>query len=411
MIFVDGVAGISRIFVNMALVKKIIKNSGKRSGFLLFGLIFAFAVFAFLSIHTMKSISKSDETLKEKGERIARLIIASNAESLMDYNIAALKGSIQSFIKETDVKAIVIIDGTGKILVNESRKTRSTSEETVTIPIRRGDMKIGTLKLTVTNSSRWVKTNRTVDLVASSSVDHLWDYNVSALKSNASSFFKDADIKKLYIREESGIELVRLEKESAGSEELEIKKELYKDKRFIGTLVMTFCDCTYVQSDSRRKQAMMIYILLTGVLGLGIAIVVFWGSSRPAETYDENGSAGIDSQGGAAWAISDSTEKKMERAIEYIKENFVDSISREGLASHLELNPDNLGRYFKLYTGEKINDYINRLRIEAAAKLLTATEDSIVEIAYAVGFENISTFNRAFQKIHNQTPTDYRKIK
>jgi serine/threonine protein kinase/AraC-like DNA-binding protein len=110
------------------------------------------------------------------------------------------------------------------------------------------------------------------------------------------------------------------------------------------------------------------------------------------------------------WIITPCVEKKMKEAISYLKENYRFTISREGLANMLNINSDNLGRYFKMFTGEKIGDFINRLRIQEAAKKLKKTEENVIHIAFSVGFENISTFNKAFVKFMKTTPTDYRKF-
>jgi len=110
------------------------------------------------------------------------------------------------------------------------------------------------------------------------------------------------------------------------------------------------------------------------------------------------------------WIITPVIEKKMAAAVSYIKENYRFDISREGLANMLEINSDNLGRYFRLYTGEKFGDYINRLRVEEAAKKLRETNESVINIAFSVGFENISTFNKVFIKCIKTTPTNYRNL-
>lgn len=114
---------------------------------------------------------------------------------------------------------------------------------------------------------------------------------------------------------------------------------------------------------------------------------------------------------GSRDVISLATEQKVQKAIEYIKKNYTADISREGLAASLDINPDHLGKAFKSITGEKIGDYINRLRIEDAAKRLVETKGKIIDIAYAVGFESLSTFNRAFAKILGISPQEYRKTR
>ncbi|MBC55234.1 MAG: hypothetical protein CMQ34_15510 [Gammaproteobacteria bacterium] len=53
-------------------------------------------------------------------------------------------------------------------------------------------------------------------------------------------------------------------------------------------------------------------------------------------------------------------------------------------------------------------DFINRARVEAAKALLTNTVDSVLDIAYATGFNWRSSFYKAFRHYTNQTPSQYR---
>lgn len=107
--------------------------------------------------------------------------------------------------------------------------------------------------------------------------------------------------------------------------------------------------------------------------------------------------------------ITLSTEKKLRKAVKYIENNYSAAISRSKLAKRLDINADNLGRFFKLYTGCKINEFTNRLRMEEAARRLKETDEKIVDIAFSVGFESLTTFNRVFSSILKTTPTKYRK--
>ena len=107
--------------------------------------------------------------------------------------------------------------------------------------------------------------------------------------------------------------------------------------------------------------------------------------------------------------LSATNSEKVHHAVEYIHSNFAFDISREGLAAMIDLHPDTFSRLFKTYTGKSLPDYINELRINMAKELLTSTSESIVTIAFKTGFESLSTFNRAFHKICNTTPTAYRK--
>jgi len=107
--------------------------------------------------------------------------------------------------------------------------------------------------------------------------------------------------------------------------------------------------------------------------------------------------------------LTASAVEKIEKAVAYIRENFTSDISRDGLASHLDISPNYFGKLFAEYTGKKMNDYIIDLRIEEAVKLLRDTDRQVIDIAFAVGFNNLRTFNRVFSKNLSITPQEYRK--
>lgn len=106
--------------------------------------------------------------------------------------------------------------------------------------------------------------------------------------------------------------------------------------------------------------------------------------------------------------VSDLSEEKVKIIIEFINDNYDTDISREGLASAVDINPDHLSRVFNRYTGKKINEYINAIRIEEAKKKLENSSYNITEIAISVGFENLRTFNRHFLSTTGVSPTEYR---
>lgn len=108
-------------------------------------------------------------------------------------------------------------------------------------------------------------------------------------------------------------------------------------------------------------------------------------------------------------SISEDTKDKLDDAIEFLKENYISDISREGLAAQLDISPDYLGKVFKIYTGKKISEYINELRIVKAADELREKDTTITDVAFSVGFESLSTFYRVFQKIMGESPKNYRE--
>jgi AraC-like DNA-binding protein len=107
-------------------------------------------------------------------------------------------------------------------------------------------------------------------------------------------------------------------------------------------------------------------------------------------------------------SITDTIEQKLNRLIDFLKENYASDVSREGMAAVIGIHPNYLGRLFKIYTGKKMNDYINFIRINEAIKQLEKDDTKIIDIAFSVGFESLATFNRVFKNVMGKTPSDYR---
>ena len=108
--------------------------------------------------------------------------------------------------------------------------------------------------------------------------------------------------------------------------------------------------------------------------------------------------------------ITENTRLKLESVRKFLEENYFDSnITRESLADSVGMSPDHLGRMYKKCTGERISDYLNRLRIEAASKKLLGTADKIIDIAFEVGFGSLRSFNNVFRNSKDVSPSKYRE--
>ena len=66
-------------------------------------------------------------------------------------------------------------------------------------------------------------------------------------------------------------------------------------------------------------------------------------------------------------------------------------------------------RFFTRVTGDSFNRYLNRVRIASACERLSATEEPVTSICYAVGFNNVANFNRRFREYKSMTPREYRR--
>ncbi|MBS1654603.1 MAG: helix-turn-helix transcriptional regulator, partial [Bacteroidetes bacterium] len=65
-------------------------------------------------------------------------------------------------------------------------------------------------------------------------------------------------------------------------------------------------------------------------------------------------------------------------------------------------------RFFKLRTGKTFVDTLNEIRLGHASRMLIETTQSVTEVAYKCGFNNMSNFNRIFKKKKDCTPKEFR---
>jgi AraC-like DNA-binding protein len=98
----------------------------------------------------------------------------------------------------------------------------------------------------------------------------------------------------------------------------------------------------------------------------------------------------------------------MKKVIKYINDHYMTEIPWADLALSLGIQPDSLGIQFKKYTGHRLEDYINELRVNEAARRLREEETHIIDVAFDVGFNRVKTFNRIFSKFMNESPCNYR---
>jgi len=96
--------------------------------------------------------------------------------------------------------------------------------------------------------------------------------------------------------------------------------------------------------------------------------------------------------------------------VEYLDTNYQDRYDRKELSLKFNLNEDYMGQIFKKVTGTNISNYLNNRRIDAAKELLIDTDAKIIDIAYHVGFDNLTHFHRQFKKQTGRTPNEYRTL-
>ena len=96
--------------------------------------------------------------------------------------------------------------------------------------------------------------------------------------------------------------------------------------------------------------------------------------------------------------------------LDYINQNVCNDISREDIASHLDISPEHLSRSFREQCGLSLIDYINRCKIEKSCHYIKQNKRlKVGEISAAVGIKDANYFYRIFKKHTGLTPTEYKK--
>jgi len=96
---------------------------------------------------------------------------------------------------------------------------------------------------------------------------------------------------------------------------------------------------------------------------------------------------------------------------EFLMKNYQEEINLEEVADIVHMAPASTCRFFKSSTGLTIFEYLNKIKIDFACKLLLNTDLNIVDISYDCGFNNLSHFNKQFRKFIGKTPTQFRKLR
>jgi AraC-like DNA-binding protein len=92
----------------------------------------------------------------------------------------------------------------------------------------------------------------------------------------------------------------------------------------------------------------------------------------------------------------------------FIEEHSDEKLSLRRVAKAVNIHPNYLSERFKRVTGMNFVEYVARIRFEKACGLLQNGDRRISDIAFAVGFQSLSQFNRVFKRLCGKSPTQFR---
>ena len=102
---------------------------------------------------------------------------------------------------------------------------------------------------------------------------------------------------------------------------------------------------------------------------------------------------------------------RLQRILNFLDQNWQESISLNDVAGIAALHPQSVSRFFQQHLGMSFQNYLIRLRLANAARALLEGDRTVSDIAFHSGFNNLTNFNRHFKAVYHQSPSKYRRGK
>lgn len=100
---------------------------------------------------------------------------------------------------------------------------------------------------------------------------------------------------------------------------------------------------------------------------------------------------------------------RLTKVVEWVMQSFHETIRLEEVAEAVNMSAPSFSRYFKHRTRKTFSAFVTEIRLGHAARLLQEDQQSIAEICYRCGFNNLSNFNRLFRKFYKMNPMEYKR--
>ena len=107
-------------------------------------------------------------------------------------------------------------------------------------------------------------------------------------------------------------------------------------------------------------------------------------------------------------ATSDSIKSGIRQAVIYVQEHFEENLSLSSLSAQFHVESSYFSKMFRKETGENLMLFICRKRMEKAVEYMKNTDRNLTEIAFMVGYDDYTYFNKVFKKMMGISPREYR---
>jgi len=101
--------------------------------------------------------------------------------------------------------------------------------------------------------------------------------------------------------------------------------------------------------------------------------------------------------------------RRLRKVQSLIERSFAEPIRLEQAAAEACLEKKYFSKFFRKQVGLSFSQWLAHYRLEKELDLLGSTDTGVTDVAYAVGFQSIRTFERSFKRLTGMTPGEYRK--
>ena len=100
---------------------------------------------------------------------------------------------------------------------------------------------------------------------------------------------------------------------------------------------------------------------------------------------------------------------RLRRLVSYMREHPAEPLRLDEAAAIVCMERTAFCKFFRRTVGIKFHDFVQQWKVANAVEQMLLSDCTIAELAYALGFDNINTFGRAFKKVTSMTPSAYRR--
>ena len=104
-----------------------------------------------------------------------------------------------------------------------------------------------------------------------------------------------------------------------------------------------------------------------------------------------------------------SEDSRIDKIVEYLNKNYDQTVHLADIAQLVNMSEPSLCRYIKQRTSKSFVDFLTDIRLGVAVRALIDSSQSVADICYSCGFNNLSNFNRTFKKRKGMPPSEFRE--